>query len=188
VSAVGCKTVLELDGAVRLRSEWAASAGLTENALKCRLRAGLSLREALTRPPLSDWHKTHPLYETWRGMRKRCNNPKAAHFRDYGGRGIRVFPEWDANFEQFLKDVGKPPTAGMQIDRIDNDGNYEPGNVRWATAKEQARNRRSTMFVEIDGARVPLALACEIKGVAYGRAYRQIRAGVPPRDALRETE
>lgn len=83
----------------------------------------------------------HPLYETWQAMRQRCNNPNASNFNRYGARGIRVCPQWDS-FPQFVADVGPKPTPSHTLDRIDNDGNYEPGNVRWATPKAQAANRR----------------------------------------------
>lgn len=84
-------------------------------------------------------HK-HPLYMTWLTMRQRCRNPKAKGFRNYGGRGITVCDRWD-DFETFVEDMGEKP-PGTTLDRIDNDGNYEPSNCRWATAKEQLKNKR----------------------------------------------
>jgi hypothetical protein len=83
-----------------------------------------------------------PEYVSWASAKQRCHNPKYAAFHLYGGRGIRMSDEWRADFAAFLAHIGPRPTKAHSLDRIDTDGNYEPGNVRWATAEEQANNRR----------------------------------------------
>lgn len=81
-------------------------------------------------------------YRTWQHMLYRCHNNKAKEYQNYGGRGISVCGQWRRSFEAFFDHVGLKPRPDLSIDRIDNDGDYEPGNVRWATSKQQNENRR----------------------------------------------
>jgi hypothetical protein len=95
-------------------------------------------------------HKT-PEYLTWQSMRQRCRSPKDKRWDRYGGRGIKVCDRWNNSYPAFLEDMGRRPTPHHQIDRINNDGNYEPENCRWATAKEQSLNRRSNRRITFNG-------------------------------------
>lgn len=113
------------------------------------------------------------LYRAWVHMLDRCCRATDAAFRNYGARGIRVCDQWRESFDAFCDDVGERPTAGHTIDRVDNNGDYEPANVRWATRTEQVRNRRTT--VTVDG--VPLAEAAAKAGVAYRAAYSRLLRG-----------
>lgn len=84
---------------------------------------------------------THPLYHTWENMRARCNNPNHTNYSAYGARGIKVCERWD-DFSKFVDDVGDKPSQVHTLDRVDNDGDYEPSNVRWATHRQQVHNQR----------------------------------------------
>jgi hypothetical protein len=83
-----------------------------------------------------------PEYRAWASMKRRCFNPNVWNYKNYGGRGITVCPQWAGSFEAFLADVGRKPSQKHVLDKINNNGNYEPGNVRWATMSESNKNRR----------------------------------------------
>jgi len=100
-------------------------------------------------------------------MRERCNNPNCKDWARDGGRGITVCERWDT-FANFIDDVGHPPFLGAQIDRIDNDRGYEPGNVRWASCYEQQVNSRTVMiWVEVDGVRLSWKAWARELGVSH---------------------
>lgn len=99
--------------------------------------------------------KSTSTYRIWSGMHTRCTNPKTPNFARYGGRGVKVCEQW-ASFSTFLRDMGEHP-AGLSLDRIDNDGNYEAANCRWATNVEQHRNRSDNKIVEFRGESCTLA-------------------------------
>lgn len=92
-----------------------------------------------------------PEYTAWANIIARCTNPKHGKYAYYGGRGIKIAEQWLNSFEVFLADIGKRPSAKHSIDRINVNGNYEPGNVRWATKQQQMRNRRDNRFITFGG-------------------------------------
>lgn len=118
------------------------------------------------------------VHDIWTNILQRCRNPKVPHYERYGGRGVTVCDRW-LIFENFLADMGEP-AAGLEIDRIDNQKGYEPGNCRWVTRSHNCRNRRSTRYVNVSGQRVCMADAAEITGISYNTMKSRLRAGIDP--------
>jgi len=133
--------------------------------------------------PISHGLSRTPEYKAWKRMRCRCNNPGAHNYKDYGGRGITVCDRWDS-FENFLSDMGPRPSAWHSVERNQNDGDYEPGNCVWATKTEQARNRRSSRFLEIDGVRLTLAGWAERFGQSVHKVHKRLKRGWTITEAL----
>jgi hypothetical protein len=123
-------------------------------------------------------------YRIWKNMLSRCTNPKLERFRHYGGRGITVCARWQS-FSNFFADMGPRPTQRHSIDRYPNkDGNYEPGNVRWATPSEQGRNQRSNKVLEYRGIVLCETDWCHRLGVTPGTISKRLRNGWPLSRAL----
>lgn len=124
-------------------------------------------------------------YRIWRAMIHRCENKNSSYYHRYGGRGVTICKRWRASFENFLADMGSRPSARHSIDRYpNNDGNYEPGNCRWATAREQSRNRSDNVIVEAFGKRMCAQdFAAEV-GIGKMTLIRRIRRGWSPEKAL----
>lgn len=116
----------------------------------------------------------------WTCMRDRCNNPNSKDFADYGAKGVTVAPAWD-DFTQFRKDVGPRPSKEHSLDRWPNrEGNYEPGNVRWATPRQQSINRKPTVWVMLEGQKMYLKEAATFLNFPYEKAKHRRRRGWPP--------
>lgn len=97
-----------------------------------------------------------PEYSVWKGIRRRCHDPESAAWPDYGGRGISVCARWRNSFATFLRDMGRRPSRRHTIDRIDNNGDYEPGNCRWTTMNQQNQNSRHCNYITYNGVRKTL--------------------------------
>ena len=104
-------------------------------------------------------------YRIWAGMKKRCSNPKEPGWPNYGGRGIRVCDRWISSFQNFIDDMGLPPSPDHSIERIDNDGDYCPENCRWATQREQCRNYRRNRNITIGGVTKTATEWSELTGI-----------------------
>lgn len=124
-------------------------------------------------------------YGIWTQMRARCERPSNHAYERYGGRGIRVCERWK-EFSKFIADMGERPSSEYSLDRIDNNGNYEPTNCRWATRAEQSSNRRNNIRVTIDHKEVTLSEAARMFGISGLVVWKRIRRGWTIEKALCE--
>ena len=136
---------------------------------------------------------TH-LYEIWKGIKQRCYNPKHRAYHNWGGRGIKVCDEWKDNFQAFydwsyasgytFENHKQDEKRKLTLDRIDNDGNYEPSNCRWVTRKVQASNMRHTKLITINGETKCLAEWCRVLNIHRWTYANRIKKGMTPEEAL----
>lgn len=126
-------------------------------------------------------YKMSPEYTVWKTMVARCTIKKRKEYPKYGGRGISVCPQWigPGGFERFLADLGPRPDLSYTLDRIDNAGNYEPGNCRWATRRQQILNRGNTVWVEHEGERITLVDLAEKTGISPKTLHNRMVRGMP---------
>ncbi len=116
------------------------------------------------------------LYRIWTQIKTRCNNTNYEHFNRYGGRGIKICNEWANDFLRFKEwSITHGYNDNLEIDRIDNDGNYEPSNCRWQTRTKQVRNRSNTIYLEHKGVKKTLKEWCEIYGIKYKLAHQRYK-------------
>lgn len=132
-------------------------------------------------------------YKIWRTMKNRCNNKNMASYKNYGERGIKVCERWLESFENFFKDMGNKPTKSHSIDRIDNDGNYEPSNCRWATKKEQGNNRKNNIMFKFKGMNKSITQWADYYGVPRSKIFNKLRINktkktLTLRDVLKQYE
>lgn len=116
-----------------------------------------------------------PTYNCWSSMMARCGNPKAQSFPHYGGRGIKVCGRWRL-FVNFFADMGTKPSSVMSIERIDNNGDYEPGNCRWADAVEQHNNTRVNVRLTYNGETQTIAQWARVFGLRTDTLWRRLRS------------
>lgn len=146
----------------------------TGNTQSC----GCLKRETISRRATTHGMKGTREYRAWQAMKNRCTLPSNRHWADYGGRGIKVCERWLDSFETFLEDVGPAPSEKHSIDRFpDTNGNYEPGNVRWATQREQCRNKRNNVVLTRNGESMTVVEWAERLGVKPGYLYKRVRRG-----------
>lgn len=162
-----------IDG-VHLKSGHSKSCGCYQK----KIASTANSRHGFTR-----YNKIPTEYRIWSNMKKRCTSNKHKYFYNYGGRGIKICERW-SKFENFLNDMGERPSKDHSIDRIDNDGNYEPNNCRWSTRKEQARNRRNNINISYKGRTKILLDWCTELNMNYRLVKDRIKNGWSIKDAF----
>ena len=115
-------------------------------------------------------------YNVWLCAKNRCFNPRCKTYPDYGGRGIQMCDEWKHSFNAFLEHMGKCP-EGMTLDRINNDGNYEPANCRWTTVQTQNNNQRRTRMITHNGETLPMSVWAAKLGIPYQTLQTRLHKG-----------
>lgn len=127
------------------------------------------------------------LYSRWNGIKQRCYNKKLHNFSRYGGSGITVCKRWLKSFDDFASDVGCPPDEKMMLDRIDNNGNYEPSNVRWVTPRQSSANRSNVTNLTIKGKTQNASDWSRETGISYAKIVARYRAGLSDDEILDTT-
>lgn len=126
---------------------------------------------------LRDGRQSHDLFGLWRAMIRRCHDPKVECFGNYGARGISVCQRWRDSFWNFVSDVGDRPSQSHTLDRTNNDGNYEPSNVRWATREQQGRNTRFNRRITAKGKTQTLEEWADEIGIPKSTLFNRIKRG-----------
>lgn len=128
-----------------------------------------------------------PEYMVWSHMKRRCSDSRLREYPRYGGRGIKVCPRWLESFDNFFADMGPRPEGGYEIDRIDNDGNYEPSNCQWLIKAENTKKTRRTIYVDFHGERVCLSDAARLAGMRPATLFARLRVYGWPLDKALST-
>jgi hypothetical protein len=149
------------------------------NSIRCRKCANKSRSEKRSTHGCSiSMKESNPEgylhYAVWQGMKRRCYLKTTRSYKNYGARGIVVCERWLESFDNFIEDMGFRPSKLYEIDRIDTNGNYELGNCRWATKKQNSRNKRNTVMLTINGDTRPMAEWAEISGESYDNIKNRI--------------
>ncbi|MEM9927268.1 MAG: hypothetical protein AAF915_26585 [Cyanobacteria bacterium P01_D01_bin.50] len=132
----------------------------------------------------SEWQERRYLYTAWRNMKERCSSSWKPNFHRYGGRGIKVCKRWLESFDAFYQDMGKRPSPKHSIERIDNDGDYSPENCKWATPKEQCRNKSNNRYITYQDKTLTITEWSRKTGWSTATINNRIKRGLPLEQVL----
>jgi hypothetical protein len=188
----GRLTVIEENGRVHNRKAWLCMCEcgneitLSSNRLlhKEGTKSCGCLRSEISASKATKHGMAHTrIYEIWSSMKKRCENKKNKNYNRYGGRGIKVCERW-REFENFFEDMKEGYEEHLTIDRIDNNGDYEPSNCKWSTQQEQTSNYSRNILVTINGETDTLKNTCIKYNIPYDKTFRRVKKGIDPLIAM----
>ncbi len=165
--------------------------GNTKNVITAKLNNGHTkscgcFRKDKTSSSFKNHGATGTLtYKRWKSMQSRCHSVNSKSYQNYGGRGIKVCEQWLYSFDNFLKDMGECPSAEYTLERINNQGNYEPLNCKWATKKEQNRNTSRNRLIQYKGETHCIGEWAEILGISKNTIYKRLYRGLSIDEALK---
>lgn len=159
------------------------------NTRQCKACANITRSEAHIKHGCSEPMKDvdplgYAIYTRWSAMKARCYRESDSHYKNYGGRGIKVCDRWLESYENFLADMGLPPDRNYQIDRIDNNGDYCPENCRWVSRKENARNKTTNKFITAFGETMTQSAWAEKTGIKRETIAMRLKRGWDAEKAL----
>lgn len=123
-------------------------------------------------------------YKSWISAKQRCLNPNNHNYKNYGRRGIKMCERWINSFVAFLEDMGERPSPNHTLDRIDNNGNYEQSNCRWATKREQSNNTRTNRLIKINDKEITVSEFSRKYGINISNVFYELKKGMNPKDII----
>lgn len=182
--------LITINNKTKTLTEWAKISGVSQQTISRRLRDGWDIEKLLE--PVKKikrvQYERYYLECIWQTIKQKCFNSYSRKYKDYGGRGISLYLEWQENFSLFqewvISNIGNRTTPSHQLDRIDNNKGYEPGNLRWSTPSENCRNRRSNRLITINNETKTLAEWAGISGLKFSTILKRLNRGITGKDLL----
>lgn len=175
--------LVEINNQIKTLSEWSEISGINEAIIRNRIKLGWTSDQLLDSVKIitKSKEKKPIFYQMWKSIKQRCFNKNSKSYHRYGGRGITLFKSWIKDYKAFekylLDNLGNKPTANHQLDRKNNDGNYEPGNLRWSTPKENCNNTSVNRFITINGITKTISEWAEFSNIKPHTILKRLKNG-----------